>query len=896
MASHVVIGTGPLQFFADPGATGLELSAINRIQTIYREHGFRTAAGEGGEPFGETFYPRSLFVAWQFRHRDALGQPDATLSQFAAQEQITSQFAQHVWETLTVDGPAFPMSEIVASWESLPSPTAETNLDDVRTSCGQIASSVLAWQRRLAGNTGDDEEAALLTHDNLRLTPSHSFRAIVDWEENATSGSVHLAVASASDKPINNAKVVWKDPRLRFSFENRTRSRYLPLRELVPAADATRLPFVAKSGADGANDLQTSGRIDLRIKFNVPKNAIAALLVVEADLQANGTSDDIVRCTVKDGFSEGDTAADTGEVSAILGRGKGDAFEAWKQGVVEFAQALPDVSQREPAPSDRDPIPWPFDGTYNSSERNEFHYTIKYHRDDDFFVRHMIDDQTRRKLDQAWFDLLTAFDYHDTYLQFIARKFDRKPATAASLTPEWVKSFPLEAQQLIEKLAANYSDAQAALRNAQAGHVQDAVRFADAAWRRKLTSEEGKKLQAFYTQIRQSQELDHADAIRALFVRILVAPEFLYRVERGSSGDSIEPLDQWELASRLSYFLWSSPPDEELRRAAERGELADDRVLESHVRRMLQDPKAKRFATEFFGQWFGFYRFPEHRGIDAERFPEFDENLKQSMYDESIAFFEHLVRENRPVSEILFADYAYLDQRLAKHYGIADGSLLQANIGRVENTRRFNRGGLLGLATIQTVTSAPLRTSAVKRGDWVLRRVLGTPVPPPPADAGSIPADDVATDGKTVRELLVAHRTDASCVNCHSRMDPLGFAMENFDPIGRWRDEYRDGQSIDAGGTLHDGTVVKGFDGLQKYLRDQLPSFYQTTCSKLIGYALGRSELLTDRLLAKQMMSDIERGGGFADLAVRVATSPQFKTKRGVHVSVSISEKTNAAK
>jgi hypothetical protein len=173
-----------------------------------------------------------------------------------------------------------------------------------------------------------------------------------------------------------------------------------------------------------------------------------------------------------------------------------------------------------------------------------------------------------------------------------------------------------------------------------------------------------------------------------------------------------------------------------------------------------------------------------------------------------------------------------------------------------------------------------LRTSAVKRGDWVLRRVIGTPVPPPPADAGSIPADEALADGLTVRQRLEAHRTERTCINCHARIDPLGFALEHYDPIGRWRDQYRDGQPIDSAGVLSDGTKIDGLAGLQRYLRQQQPQFERNLCGKLLGYALGRAELASDRPLIQAMLSELKEEGRFSDLVARIVTSQQFRYRR----------------
>ncbi len=191
-----------------------------------------------------------------------------------------------------------------------------------------------------------------------------------------------------------------------------------------------------------------------------------------------------------------------------------------------------------------------------------------------------------------------------------------------------------------------------------------------------------------------------------------------------------------------------------------------------------------------------------------------------------------------------------------------------------------HRGGLFGLGAVLTVTSAPLRTSPVKRGDWVLRRVLGTPVPPPPADAGSIPADDALGDGQTVRQRLERHRREATCRNCHERIDPPGFTLEHFDAIGRWRDRYRDGQPIDDTGALADGTTITGFEGLRSYLDERRPLFQRALCTKLVGYALGRGESIHDAALIEQMLAGLKTDDGLAPLVERIVRSKQFRFQR----------------
>jgi hypothetical protein len=296
---------------------------------------------------------------------------------------------------------------------------------------------------------------------------------------------------------------------------------------------------------------------------------------------------------------------------------------------------------------------------------------------------------------------------------------------------------------------------------------------------------------------------------------------------------------------------------------------------------MLRDPRARRLATEFFGQWFGFYQFDRHRGVDGQRFPEFTDRIKAAMYDEATSFFEHIVRADRPADEILSADYTFLDKELAAFYGVkAPG--LGAQPVRVDGAGRYHRGGLMSLGAILTVTSAPLRTSPVKRGDWILRRVLGTPVPPPPANAGSIAVDDVSADKKTIRARLDVHRNKPECSGCHTRIDPLGFALERYDATGRWRERYRDGEAIDDAGTALDGTEMRGPAGLGSYLQQQRKLFHRTLATKLVGYALGRGQQLSDQRLIDALVARLDGGETrFSDLVVEVVSSTAFRCHRG---------------
>ncbi|WP_169973381.1 DUF1592 domain-containing protein [Tautonia rosea] len=884
VADHAVVGAGPLRFFSDPGQTGRELSAISRIQQLYREHGFRAGAGEGAEPFGLERYPAAMAVAWQYRFRNELGLGDVDLPELAQREGQSIRLCEHLWDILNRQKMASPLSEIVERWQCLPSPS-ERNADEIRILIEELAEDLREWQSTLAAATGDVEEAAVLADGAVQLDREHSFVVPIRWPKDTPIARFEVSVSTVSDPPGGSGFTIWKNPRVQFQSRERRRGDPQPLRASVTPETAQRLSFGQgpQGTSIGEDDFVITGEATIQVDLQIPVGADSARLMVDVVLRDSDTTSGVVRCRIADWDHGNAIPAELSSTSSLLADPNDPSVDEWRQGASAFARLLPSISHREPAPSDRDPIPAPFDNAYNTAERNHFHTAIKYHRDDAFLVEHIADDETRRQLDEAWTDLLTSFDYHDRNLRFTIEKFslDLAGSSLTELDQIHIDRLPPEPAAFVRRLVDDYDASQQALRDAEPGHVEDALHLAERAWRRPLSPDDRQRLRSFYRDLRVVHELDHDRAIRTLLARILVSPAFLYRVESiPTDQDGIFALTDGELANRLSYFLWSSMPDEELLQSATTGRLSDPTELDRQIRRMLRDPKARRLATEFFGQWLGFYRFDRYQGIDTTRFPEFNELLRASMYEEAVTFFEFIVREDRPVDDILFADYSFLDRRLAEHYGIASESLSDNAFTRVNQLDRQHRGGLFGLGALLTATSAPLRTSAVKRGDWVLRRVVGTPVPPPPADVGSIPADDVRGDGLTIRQRLEAHRSDASCINCHARIDPLGFALEQFDPLGRWRNSYRDGQPIDPSGTLADGTIISGPDGLRDYLHRERLQFYKTFSTKLLGYALGRAEMASDRPLIERMTDELNHGARFSELIIQIVSSKQFRNRR----------------
>ena len=402
--------------------------------------------------------------------------------------------------------------------------------------------------------------------------------------------------------------------------------------------------------------------------------------------------------------------------------------------------------------------------------------------------------------------------------------------------------------------------------------------LAERGFRRPVTPEEDvDQLLGFYRAGRTGATFD-AGIQRAL-ESILVDPEFLFRVERDPAD--VPPatayrLTDIELASRLSFFLWGSIPDDELRDVAASGRLSDPAVLEDQVRRMLSDPRSGVLVNSFAAQWLHLRRM---RSVspNVNAFPEFDENLRDAFVRETELFVENQIREDRSVVDLLTADYTFVNERLARHYGIPGvyGSRYR-RVTLPDDARR----GLLGHGSILTVTSHATRTSPVVRGKWVLENILGTPPPPPPPDVPPLPEREETSAVMSMRERMEEHRANPVCASCHERMDPIGFALENFDAVGKWR-EAEGGAEIDTSGRLPDGTTFSGLPELRGVLLARQDEFVTTVTEKLLTYALGRGIEYYDRpairAIAREAEADDYR---WSALVLGVTRSLPFQMRR----------------
>lgn len=409
------------------------------------------------------------------------------------------------------------------------------------------------------------------------------------------------------------------------------------------------------------------------------------------------------------------------------------------------------------------------------------------------------------------------------------------------------------------------------------------ARFARRAWRRPVTAEDTAPLVKFYDASVAKGETSR-EALRKALRPIFVAPEFLFRIEedrtpknRPAGSRAGAQISEVELASRLSFFLWSSMPDDELLTAAEQAQLSKPEALAAQIKRMLADPKAKALTDAMLIRWLGADKVMEARP-STEFFPTFNNELKRAMREEARAFCNNLRTEDRPVLDLLASDYTFVNADLAKHYGLADASAKGREPQRVALKPEDNRGGVLGMGAILTATSHTFRTSPSQRGRWVLDVLFGTPPPPPPANAGLFKDEKREKEPKDFREKLAQHAKDSNCAGCHRKMDPLGFALDNYNAVGQWRPTSAD---LDTHGELPTGERFTGAADLRKVLWDRRSEFIRNLIGQTLTFALGRDLDYYDEGQISRIQKAMEKDGDrFSSLILGVVNSYPFRHRR----------------
>ena len=757
-------------------------------------------------------------TAWRFRHRAALGQPNATLADLARQYGVSAKYLETVWRTLASAEEAGPLVKLQAMWRALPEPKGPD-------------------QPNLA-RAGSEEMRSYIAKARQKVEP----RFI-----NITAGTI-----GAAWQPL----LIWKNT------QYATHRRKFDPRQLQAEGEP---PF---------------------------------------------NQDGVVEPEWENAFGPGKTILvknEAGDPDLVIPAGQRARYEAaWGR----FCSVFPDMFYKESRGRNyfrtgKD------EGRYLSAG---FHNVMGYFRDDQPLYELLLDGKQQATLDELWreMDFVASINIR-TYVEFakLGTRGTRDDFKDGEPEVREIEVAEIISEAKIRKLEADYlqfakggSDVaipaikdffdranegirwvQQARRDAEQSHLQSLFDFAARAYRRPLSPADRADLLSFYREAKERYALDHEGAIREAVVLILMSPKFSYRVDLVEAGGGVQPLSDFDLASRLSYFLWSSMPDAELLRHAAAGDLREPKVIKAQARRMLQDPRIRALAVEFGGNWLDIRDFEQIGTVDRARFPSFSDALREAMFEEPIRFLLDVFRRNRSILDLLFARDTFVNPVLARHYGMPPvGPLVENDESvwvRVDEAGRFGRGGLLPMAAFLTKNAPGLRTSPVKRGYWVARNILGDQIPPPPPVVPELPSDEAKMD-LPLRQMLEQHRANPSCAACHARFDSFGLAFEAFDPIGQRRTHDLGGRTVDARASFPKGFEGEGVQGIRQYIRDhRKDDFTRGFSGRLLAYALGRSLALSDDLLIREIGGKLGNDGCcFETVIDSIVTSRQFLNKR----------------
>jgi hypothetical protein len=545
-----------------------------------------------------------------------------------------------------------------------------------------------------------------------------------------------------------------------------------------------------------------------------------------------------------------------------------------------------------------------------------FHSQMGYFRDDRPLYELVLDAAQQRELDALWHELdfvtLAPVRQFKQYIwferaeppsfmataQFNAFRSEDDDVTSEAKMAQLADVYLAKARELtsdvalgvvreyFDRMNANVRALERSKAAAESSHLDALLAFAGRAYRRPLTKAESDDLRAFY-RAQRDQHVSHEEAIRVAVSSVLMSPHFCYRVntlpDSRLSTQDVRPLSDYELANRLSYFLWSSMPDEELLRNAAAGDLHNGDVLAAQTRRMIQDGRARHLAIEFAGNWLDIRRFEEHNAVDRERFPGFTSELRDAMFEEPIRFVLDVLQRNGSVLDFLYGNYTFVNPVLARHYGMPEPAA--GTWARVDNAQKYARGGLLPMSVFLTKNAPGLRTSPVKRGYWIVHRLLGEYIPAPPPNVPVLPADESKLGDLTLRDTLAQHRANPACASCHAKFDSFGLVFEGYGPVGETRERDLAGRRVETGATFPNGRSGSGLDGLRAFMRARgQAEFVDTLCRQLLVYALGRSLLRSDEPLVADMRKDLSSGEYRIGHVVQdIVASPQFLMKRNVH-------------
>jgi Protein of unknown function (DUF1592)/Protein of unknown function (DUF1588)/Protein of unknown function (DUF1587)/Protein of unknown function (DUF1595)/Protein of unknown function (DUF1585) len=823
VADHAVLKPDGIDFAPYPMQveTDREKYAIQRIVGFY-----------AAQP---TNYADYFEAAWRYKYRVALKKPHATLATTAADAKVSAKYLPMVWEILHDQNAVGPVLKLQEMWLALPPPDA-AQTGGLRAKCTAMRDFVV----------------------KIRTHTAMQFAAPV------------VAGLPAQSEPLLNWKLKQYAEHRRDSDPNDLRNDTDPP-PVVP--EIPKYPKLHEEAAPRWAALSAKARAD------------------DTDL--------IV------------PAAQRARYQAAFSR---------------FASVFPDVfyvSER---------------GRYFPDDSEDkgrllsagYHNIMGYYRDDLPLIQLILDDKGTQELNRLWneFDYIADFSAR-TWTQYyfnqsgeVFGKGDEsgsdRPTDHAVTDTEVIFKMrdvylakaaedPTNDPVAAEAIRDHFDQMNATLRSlekeraaAEPRQLEALLQFAERAYRRPLTNAERADLLTFYHQDRAQNQSTHEQALRDVLTSVLMEPDFLYRLDmtdgqttaslgarshtvalKTSTAVATEPLSSYALASRLSYLLWASMPDEELLRHAAADDLQKPSVLLAQTRRMMKDSRVSGLATEFTGNWLNFRLFETNNAVDRQRFPQFNNDLREAMFQEPIHYVEDAIQNDRSVLDLIYGNYTFVNPVLAKHYGIPG---VQGDVNhwvRVDNAGQYGRGGILPMSVFMTQNSPGLRTSPVKRGNWVVQKVLGIRVPPPPPVVPELPSDESKSD-LPVRDMLAKHRAVPFCASCHQRFDSFGLAYEGYGPIGDVRTKDLAGRPVDTAVTYPGGVNGVGFEGLRSFIHDyRQDQFINNICRKLLSYSLNRTLQLSDEALVDTMQTNLAaQGYGFDSLVETIVMSPQFRNKR----------------
>jgi hypothetical protein len=763
-------------------------------------------------------------AAWIYKHRAILGKPRATLAAIAVETDVSPKYLGMIWQALEgAKEEIGPLAKLQTMWRALPVPK-DWEPDLAREGCAQMRDFAV----------------------RLRKLTSPMFRSPV------------LAGLSPSSQPLMN----WKLKQFATHRRDFDRAALRVEGESPPSEEGLTLDRGAVGGTRDQAEVK---------KF------------LDAILEGRRTDPDLA-----------------------VPAGQRPRYEA---AFSRFSSLFPDsfyIRER----GRFYPVDTLDKGRLLSAG---FHNVMGYYRDDIPLMELILDEKGKEELETLWqeFDFIADYTIR-TYVQYYfnqsgeVRGRGRESGTERPADKEVIAEPVImglrqlyldkanvagntEARQAVlehfERVNSTIRWVERARLDAEPRHLEALLRFAARAYRRPLTQIQRDDILSYYRELRVKNSLTHEEAMRDSIASLLVSPYFCYRIDlaessgKGPNG-AARPLSDVALASRLSYFLWSSMPDEELMARAAAGELRKPEVLLAQTRRMLRDVRSLALATEFGGNWLDFRRFEDHNAVDRQRFPAFDNELRRAMFEEPVRFLADVIRNDRSILDLLYGRHTFVNSALARHYGLTPSAKADEWV-RADNAHEYGRGGMLPMAVFLTQNAPGLRTSPVKRGYWVARRVLGEVIPPPPATVPELPEDESKLD-LALPQMLAKHRANAACASCHARFDSFGLVFEGYGPIGERRDKDLAGRPVHTKAAFPGGTEGTGLEGLQTYIRrNREKDFVDNLTRKLLVYGLGRSLILSDEPLIDQMRANLAaKGFRMHALVESIVTSPQFLTRR----------------